>query len=79
MRIPMLAATYDGGRHAPLHDRLIAAAVRRMKLIPSMCDVHKVRDGVHRVTCGHTGSWIEYDTAGWRIRRVSEEVIESED
>lgn len=79
MKIPMLAAAYDGGRHAPLHDRLIAAAVRRMKFIPSMCDVRKVSEGRHRVVCAHTGSWIEYDTTAWRIRRVAERVIESDD
>lgn len=57
---------------ADLGDKICRAFERRLGRRPADFSIRQVRSGLYRITDLETGSWAEYDTSWWRIRRVAE-------
>ena len=56
-------------QYAPLGDRLRRAAVSRGFSAASI-EMKQTGQGRHVVTDTASGSWLEFDTAGWRVRVI---------
>jgi hypothetical protein len=61
----------------PLETRLEKAFERRMGKSVMPLRVKQVGPGVCRVTDDENGSWVEFDTTAWRIRRIAEHDAEA--
>ena len=56
---------------APLNDRLIRAFCNFTGIKVGAFEITKRRPGVHSIKDPKSGAWADYDTTGWRVRRIA--------